>query len=90
MKNYKGYYIDDVIFHNEKEIDESIKRQAVDAYKNSVKIFIYRQDLEASLLCDEKAENLSKLGFSWEEIESLEFEAYNESEYVLKQKHSQL
>lgn len=84
MRKYRGYYIDGVIFHSEKEIDESIKRQAIDAYKNAVKIFIYRQDLEASSLCDEKADNLLKLGFSWEEIEALELEAYDEREKELE------
>ena len=43
-----------------------------------------RQDLEASLLCDELADNLSKFGFSLEEIEALELEAYDEREKELE------
>ena len=32
MKNYKGYYIDKVVFNNEAEIDAFIKKQAVDRF----------------------------------------------------------
>ena len=63
---------------------EVAKNSAIRGYKNAVKIFIYRQDLEASLLCDELADNLSKLGFSLEEIEALELEAYDEREKELE------
>lgn len=31
MKNYKGYYIDKVIFNNEKEIDDFMKDNAINA-----------------------------------------------------------
>lgn len=74
MDYYRGRKID-------KAFKEEVARNsAIRGYKNAVKIFIYRQDLEASSLCDELADNLSKLGFSWEEIETLELEAYDERE----------
>ena len=74
MDYYRGRKID-------KAFKEEVARNsAIRGYKNAVKIFIYRQDLEASSLCDELADNLLKLGFSWEEIEALELEAYDERE----------
>lgn len=78
MDYYRGRKID------KKFKEEVAKNSAIRGYKNAVKIFIYRQDLEASLLCDKLADNLSKLGFSLEEIESLELEAYDEREKELE------
>lgn len=85
MKKYKGYYIDGIYFHNEKEIDDCRKKQAVEAYKNTVKIFASRHTMEASIFCDEHAQKLhEQYGFSWEEIEALEFEAYDERKKELE------
>jgi hypothetical protein len=78
MDYYRGRKID-------KAFKEEVARNsAIIGYKNAVKIFIYRQDLEASSLCDELADNLLKLGFSWKEIEALELEAYDEREKELE------
>lgn len=75
MKNYKGYYIDKVIFNNEQEIDEFIKAQAVKAYKTAVQIFVSHSTIEASIYCDEKAERLIKdFGFTPTEVEEIEIE----------------
>ena len=75
MKNYKGYYIDKVIFNNEKEIDEFIRNQAIDSYKNSVKLFAERPTLENSSYCDDKAERLvNQFDFTWEQVEQIEIE----------------
>lgn len=75
MKQYKGYYIDKVIFNNEAEIDEFIKSEAIRAYKNSVVIFMMDKCMETSMYCDEKAEILvNKFGFTWEQVEQLEIQ----------------
>lgn len=73
MKNYKGYYIDNVIFHSIEEIDEFIKTQAIEAYKKAVELFASHSTLENSIYADSKAEILvNRYGFTWEEVEALE------------------
>lgn len=75
MTNYKGYYIDNIIFHNTEEIDSFVKKQAVDSYKKAVQLFKNHSTLANSSLCDEKAERLVKyFGFTWEQVEALEIQ----------------
>ena len=75
MRQYKGYYIDKVIFNNEDEIDEFIKSEAIRAYKKSVELFVNHSTIENSIYCDDKAEVLvNQFGFTWEQIEELEIQ----------------
>ena len=75
MRQYKGYYIDKVIFNNEDEIDEFIKSEAIRAYKQSVELFVSHSTIENSIYCDDKAEILvNQFGFTWEQIEELEIQ----------------
>lgn len=79
MKQYKGYYIDKVIFHNEEEIDAFVKNQAIDAFKNAVRLFCEHSTMENSMYQDEKAEVLvNKFGYTWEEVEELEIQTLKE------------
>ena len=76
MKNYRGYYIDKVVFNNEAEIDAFIKKQAVDRFVKLNKIFASHMTMEASIACSEQADSLhNQFGFSWEEIEAMEIQA---------------
>jgi hypothetical protein len=73
MKNYKGYYIDNVIFHSTEEIDEFLRNQAIEAYKKAVELFASHSTLENSIYADSKAEVLVNLyGFTWNDVEELE------------------
>ena len=73
MKKYKGYYIDNVNFTSEKEIDEFLKKQAVDRFAKLNRIFSKNPSMEASVLCDQQAQKLhDNFGFSWEELERME------------------
>ena len=75
MKQYKGYYIDKVIFNNEDEIDEFIKSEAIRDYKQSVELFVNHLTIKNSIYCDDKAEILvNQFGFTWEQIEELEIQ----------------
>ena len=75
MRQYKGYYIDKVIFNNEDEIDEFIKSEAIRAYKQSVELFVNHSTIENSIYCDDKAKILvNQFGFTWEQIEELEIQ----------------
>ena len=73
MKKYNGYYIDNVIFHNEEEIDAFLKQQAIDAFKKAIKYFCENPTMAASMYSEEKAEVLVKqFGYTWEQVEELE------------------
>lgn len=75
MKQYKGYYIDKVIFNSKEDIDDFLKEQAIKAYRVAVEIFAIHPDLEHSLLCDETAEALvNEFGYTWEQVEAIEIE----------------
>lgn len=77
MKQYNGYFIDNVIFNSEAEIDSFIEKQAVDAYKTACKLFANHSTMANSIYCSEKAETLIKrFGYTWEQVEALEIETY--------------
>lgn len=78
MKQYKGYYIDNIIFHSKEEIDEHIKQQMVERFMTLNKLFATIDCYtEASVMCNEVAERLhSEYGISYEELEQMEIEAY--------------
>ena len=48
MKQYKGYYIDHVIFNSTAEIDAFIKKQAVEHHNRLSKMFSERPSMELS------------------------------------------
>lgn len=76
MKKYKGYYIDNFVFHSESEIDAFLKKQAVDYFIWLNKYFSEHMTMEASVACSEQADRLhNQFGFSWEEIEAMEKQA---------------
>lgn len=73
MKQYKGYYIDNIYFHSESEIDDFIKQQEVKRFISFNKSFASSPTTEASIVCAEQADRLHKLfGFSYEELEEIE------------------
>lgn len=77
MRQYKGCYIDNVIFHNAKEIDKFLENQALDAYKTACELFAIHNDMEYANYCNEKAEILvNQFGYTWEQLEAIEIQAY--------------
>lgn len=73
MKQYKGYYIDGVIFKSKKDIDEFRKENAIERYKLLVKEFVRKSDHAINKIIVEHEERLHKVfGLSYEEIEELE------------------
>ena len=75
MKQYRGYFVDHVIFNSTEDIDNFIKSEAVAAYKKAVRYFADHCNMAASTYADEKAENLvNNFGFTWEEVEAIEIE----------------
>ena len=77
MRQYKGYYIDKVIFNNEEEIDAFLEMQALVAYKIACMQFMWNNTMENSIACDEKAERLvNQFGYTWEQVEKIETAVY--------------
>lgn len=73
MKQYRGYYIDKVVFNTKEEIDEHIKTQAVKSYRAAIRYFLEHTSMEASIQAGLKAEYLNtQCGMSWSEIEEIE------------------
>lgn len=73
MKQYKGYYIDNVIFHNEKEVDNFIREKAILHYTMLNQIFKKEMSFESSVMCsDYEIYMHDTLGFSFEELEAIE------------------
>lgn len=76
MIQYKGYYIDHVIFDSKQDIDDFLKERAISAYKIAVQFYMEKRTNAVAQIVDEKAEYLVKhYGFSWDEIEAMEIEA---------------
>ena len=77
MKQYKGYYIDGVVFKSKEEIDKCIEEKAVEAYKTALEIFARRMTMEASIYVSEKADRLhDDFGYDWETLEKIECEVF--------------
>lgn len=76
MKQYKGYYIDKVIFNNENEIDAFIKKQTIEKYQTLCKMFANDSCMELIVMMTPYEDRLhNEFGLSYEEIEQLEIEA---------------
>lgn len=77
MKQYKGYFIDHVIFNNEKEIDAFLKKQTIEKYQTLCKMFGNKACMELIEIMTPYEERLhNEFGLSYEEIEQLEIQAY--------------
>lgn len=80
MKQYKGYYIDHIIFNNTEEIDNFLKEQALNSYKLACELFVNNSTMANSIYCDEKAQRLvNEFGYTWEQVEELEIEYMKQS-----------
>lgn len=76
MKQYRGYYIDHVIFNSTAEIDAFIKKQAAEHHNRLSKMFSEHPSMELSSIMSDSADRLHNLfGFSYEEIEKMEIVA---------------
>lgn len=76
MTNYRGYYIDGVVFNSKADIDKFVEEQAVLKFKKYNKYFSEHPSMEASRLCTQQADILhNQFGYSYDRIEELELEA---------------
>lgn len=78
MTQYKGYYIDHIIFNSKADIDNFRKEQAINRYKMMCEMFA-RQDagMELSILMSEQADLLhNEFGMDYNDIEAIEIEVF--------------
>lgn len=74
---YKGYYITENT--SKADIDALVERLAVDGFKQSVRFFLRDMSQETSDYSHMKAQALIRLGWTWEQVESLEIEVMQAS-----------
>ena len=76
MKQYRGYYIDHVIFHSKADIDAHIKNHAIEQYQMMCRMFAETPSMELSKLMGDQADYMHKaFGMEYSEIERIEIEA---------------
>ena len=76
MKQYKGYYIDHVVFNSEEDIDIFREKKALEKFDRLNKYFAKHPSMECAKLCSEQAEYLhNEFGYSYEKLEELEIKA---------------
>ena len=78
MTQYKGYYIDHIIFHSKADIDNFRKEQAIDRYKMMCRMFASEDaGMELSIIMSEQADLLhNQFGMDYNEIEAIEIEVF--------------
>lgn len=78
MTQYKGYYIDNIIFNSKADIDNHIKEQAIDRYKMMCRMFAeHDAGMELSILMSEQADYMHNVcGMDYNEIEEIEIEVF--------------
>ena len=73
MKKYKGYYIDGVVFKSKNDIDEHLKKLAIERYIKLSRMFQKNPSMElSSLLSDLSIKLHDEHNLSYNEIELLE------------------
>lgn len=77
MKQYRGYYIDHIVFSSEAEIDAAIKAQAIDRYKMMCRMFADNGSMELNVIMINHADYMHTVcGMDYNEIEAIEIEVF--------------
>lgn len=81
MIKYRGYYIEPVSangFHSKEEIDEFIKKQAIERYKTYCRLFSRRPSVELSVIMANHADYMHRsCSISHADIEDIEIEVFS-------------
>lgn len=72
MKQYRGYYIDHMVFNTKADIDAFIRKQMVEHYKMLCEEFEAHSTMAASMVQSEYAQYMVANGFTWDEVEAIE------------------
>ena len=73
MTTYRGYTIDHITFNSKADIDRFVEKQAVDAFKDAIRLFNRDMSMETSVYADSKARYLMReFGYTPDQIEEIE------------------
>lgn len=73
MTQYRGLYIDGIIFTCKQDIDKSLRETAVYRYRMAAERFAERPTLEFAEYVDQLAEDLvNNHGLDWDEVDEIE------------------
>ena len=79
-QSYKGYYIGPGCFSSRAEIDKYLEQSAVEYVKRVAKLFlIHKNYATANELANAEKHLVEDYGYTWEEAEAIEIEAYKEA-----------
>ena len=80
-QSYKGKYIGPGCYSSRAEVDEALKREAVENVQMLAELFlIHKNYAPAQALADAQQRLVNLYGYTQEEAEQIEIEAYKRSE----------
>ena len=79
-QSYKGKYIGPGCYSGRAEVDEALKREAVENVQMLAELFIIHKNYAtAAALADAQQRLVDHFGYTWPEAEAIEIEAYKEA-----------
>ena len=80
MKHYRGYYIDNVVFHTEADIDEYIKARNIRRYQQHIRLMNHYTERGMIIAAHKAAYEIANFlvkecGLTWADIEEIELSA---------------
>ena len=80
-QSYKSKFIGPGCYSSRAEVDEALKREAVENVQMLAELFIIHKNYAtAAALADAQQRLVTYFGYTWEEAEAIEIEAYKESD----------
>ena len=79
-QSYKGKYIGPGCYSSRAEVDEALKREAVENVQMLAELFlIHKNYATAQALADAQQRLVNHFGYTWEEAEAIEIEVFKEA-----------
>ena len=79
-QSYKGKYIGPGCYSSRAEVDEALKREAVENVQMLAELFIIHKNYAAAAaLADAQQRLVNHFGYTWEEAEAIEIEVFKEA-----------
>lgn len=79
-QSYKGKYIGPGCYSSRAEVDEALKREAVENVQMLAELFIIHKNYAtAAALADAQQRLVNYFGYTWQEAEAIEIEVFKEA-----------
>ena len=79
-QSYKGKYIGPGCYSSRAEVDEALKREAVENVQMLAELFIIHKNYAtAAALAGAQQRHVNHFGYTWEEAEAIEIEVFKEA-----------